>query len=195
MKPLATPVLGGMVSSLVHVLVVTPVIFFWLRERQLGLQGEEMPTSSRTTFPWRTAAIALVVIVLIVAAVLGWRTYQASGSSGSTAGLTIVQEVTAGDLRIVLLSPTGPLRQGRNTYTIEFRSSNGALVDVGTVKSGANMTMPGMVMTGATQIQPTSVAGRYEATAEFAMAGTWQMSLEWDGPAGRGSTNFEGSVQ
>jgi Cu(I)/Ag(I) efflux system membrane protein CusA/SilA len=34
-KPLATPVLGGMVSSLVHVLVVTPVIFLWLRERNL----------------------------------------------------------------------------------------------------------------------------------------------------------------
>src|SRR5437773_6475588 len=35
MKPLATPVLGGMVSSLVHVLIVTPVIFFWIREREL----------------------------------------------------------------------------------------------------------------------------------------------------------------
>jgi copper/silver efflux system protein len=35
MKPLATPVLGGMVSSLVHVLIVTPVIFLWLREREL----------------------------------------------------------------------------------------------------------------------------------------------------------------
>jgi Cu(I)/Ag(I) efflux system membrane protein CusA/SilA len=35
MKPLATPVLGGMVSSLLHVLVVTPVIFYWLRERRL----------------------------------------------------------------------------------------------------------------------------------------------------------------
>ena len=39
MKPLATPVLGGMVSSLVHVLVVTPVIFFWLHERQLRRQA------------------------------------------------------------------------------------------------------------------------------------------------------------
>ena len=35
MKPLATPVLGGMVSSLLHVLVVTPVIFSWLREREI----------------------------------------------------------------------------------------------------------------------------------------------------------------
>ncbi|HSE37028.1 MAG TPA: efflux RND transporter permease subunit, partial [Blastocatellia bacterium] len=38
MKPLATPVLGGMVSSLIHVLIVTPVIFFWLRERELKRQ-------------------------------------------------------------------------------------------------------------------------------------------------------------
>jgi Cu(I)/Ag(I) efflux system membrane protein CusA/SilA len=35
MKPLATPVLGGMVSSLLHVLIVTPVVFTWLRELEL----------------------------------------------------------------------------------------------------------------------------------------------------------------
>ncbi len=35
MKPLATPVLGGMVSSLLHVLIVTPVIFTWIKEREL----------------------------------------------------------------------------------------------------------------------------------------------------------------
>jgi Cu(I)/Ag(I) efflux system membrane protein CusA/SilA len=35
MRPLAAPVLGGMVSSLVHVLIVTPVIFIWLCEREL----------------------------------------------------------------------------------------------------------------------------------------------------------------
>jgi Cu(I)/Ag(I) efflux system membrane protein CusA/SilA len=35
MKPLATPVLGGMVSSLALVLIVTPVLFYWLRLREL----------------------------------------------------------------------------------------------------------------------------------------------------------------
>jgi Cu(I)/Ag(I) efflux system membrane protein CusA/SilA len=35
MRPLAAPVLGGMLSSLVHVLIVTPVIFTWLREREI----------------------------------------------------------------------------------------------------------------------------------------------------------------
>jgi Cu(I)/Ag(I) efflux system membrane protein CusA/SilA len=45
MKPLATPVLGGMVSSLLHVLIVTPVIFFWLHERQLQRQERGMTAS------------------------------------------------------------------------------------------------------------------------------------------------------
>ena len=35
MRPLAAPVIGGMLSSLVHILIVTPVIFAWLRERAL----------------------------------------------------------------------------------------------------------------------------------------------------------------
>jgi Cu(I)/Ag(I) efflux system membrane protein CusA/SilA len=40
MKPLATPVIGGMFSSLVHVLIVTPVIFYWLRRRALRLEQD-----------------------------------------------------------------------------------------------------------------------------------------------------------
>jgi len=55
MKPLATPVLGGMVSSLAHVLLVTPVIFHWLRERALSREeraaGHELEprTAARAT--------------------------------------------------------------------------------------------------------------------------------------------------
>jgi len=35
MKPLAAPIVGGMASSLVHILIVTPVIFVWLHGREL----------------------------------------------------------------------------------------------------------------------------------------------------------------
>lgn len=35
MQPLAVPIIGGMVSSLFHSLLVTPAIFAWLREREL----------------------------------------------------------------------------------------------------------------------------------------------------------------
>ncbi len=41
MKPLATPVIGGMISSLLHILIVTPVIFLWLRSRELKPSGPE----------------------------------------------------------------------------------------------------------------------------------------------------------
>jgi Cu(I)/Ag(I) efflux system membrane protein CusA/SilA len=36
MKPIAAPVLGGMISSLFHVLIVTPVIWTLLKERELA---------------------------------------------------------------------------------------------------------------------------------------------------------------
>ncbi len=49
-RPLATPVLGGMLSSLAHVLIVTPIIFLWLRERDLQrshqLAGESHPAEA-----------------------------------------------------------------------------------------------------------------------------------------------------
>ena len=41
MKPLATPVLGGMVSSLLHVLIVTPVIFTTFREWELRAASKD----------------------------------------------------------------------------------------------------------------------------------------------------------
>ncbi|AOS43748.1 Cation efflux system protein CusA [Lacunisphaera limnophila] len=37
MKPLAAPVVGGSISSLLHILIVTPVIFTWLRKRKLTM--------------------------------------------------------------------------------------------------------------------------------------------------------------
>ncbi|TAG09248.1 MAG: efflux RND transporter permease subunit [Verrucomicrobia bacterium] len=43
MKPLATPVIGGMISSLIHILIVTPVIFLWLHERQLRKRKLQEP--------------------------------------------------------------------------------------------------------------------------------------------------------
>jgi Cu(I)/Ag(I) efflux system membrane protein CusA/SilA len=38
MRPLATPVLGGMISSFLHILIVTPVLFAWLHARELKLK-------------------------------------------------------------------------------------------------------------------------------------------------------------
>jgi Cu(I)/Ag(I) efflux system membrane protein CusA/SilA len=196
MKPLATPVLGGMVSSLLHVLVVTPVIFFWIHERRLGLQREVLPgapTPTRLRPAW-IAAAALVIVV--VSAVATWRVFAPDRTGMAADAEHVVQTVRAGDVEIVLRSSTGALHQGRNQFTIEFRESGGdALIDVGTVRASANMPMPGMVMSSGLRVDSSGTPGRYVATAEFGMAGAWQMTVEWDGPDGRGTVNFEGSVQ
>ena len=137
--------------------------------------------------------LALAALISFVV----WRTRAPSGSGATDQGTAgVVQAVRAGDLDIVLLSPTGTLRQGRNSFTFEFRrTGTTTLVDVGTVRASANMPMPGMVMSGGLQVTPTGVPGRYAATAEFGMAGAWQMAIEWNGPSGQGSVNFQGGVQ
>jgi Cu(I)/Ag(I) efflux system membrane protein CusA/SilA len=196
MKPLATPVLGGMVSSLLHVLVVTPVIFFWLHERRLNLRREPVAAMASPRMPWRPIVATVAVMALLSGAALMWRrAHQGVGSENATTAGQVVQRLRSGDLQIVLVSATGTLHQGRNTFSFEFRGADGRLVDVGTVRASGNMPMPGMVMSSGLQVQRTAIAGRYDATAEFGMSGAWHMALEWDGPVGHGSINFEGAVQ
>jgi Cu(I)/Ag(I) efflux system membrane protein CusA/SilA len=47
MKPLAAPVVGGSISSLLHILIVTPVIFAWLRERRFRRMTREVSEVAR----------------------------------------------------------------------------------------------------------------------------------------------------
>ena len=75
-------------------------------------------------------------------------------------------------------APDGPeFRFSTNSFTIEFRGANGSLVDVGSVHTSANMAMPGMVMSGGVEVSGTTVPGRYQATADFGMAGAWKMRI------------------
>src|SRR5690606_37470670 len=138
--------------------------------------------------------ITLLTVVTVGAAVVWFARSGAPRTGASTDG-GVVHTVQSGEIDVIVRSSTGTLRSGRNTFTIEFRAASGALVDVGTVRVGANMPMPGMVMPGNAQVQPTGVAGVYTVTAEFGMAGAWPITIEWDGPAGRGAVTFEGSVQ
>ncbi|MGB0580445.1 MAG: efflux RND transporter permease subunit, partial [Limisphaerales bacterium] len=47
MRPLATPIVGGMVSSLFHVLIVTPVLFLWLHRHDS--EAEEAFSAGRNS--------------------------------------------------------------------------------------------------------------------------------------------------
>ena len=101
-----------------------------------------------------------------------------------------------GELDVVLLAPSEALQQGPGFALLEFRDGNGMLVDVGMVQASATMPMPGAAtMTGGSEIKPTPAPGRYEVATDFSMAGKWYLQVEWNGPAGRGSTRLESLVR
>jgi hypothetical protein len=116
------------------------------------------------------------------------------GCRGRATTLTELQRVRSGMLDVVLLSPHETLQHGKDEFTIEFRSADGKLVNVGDPRARASMPMSGTPMFGSIDIQRTDVPGRYAASGEFSMAGTWRVTVEWNGPAGPGSVNFSGTV-
>jgi Cu(I)/Ag(I) efflux system membrane protein CusA/SilA len=194
MKPLAAPVLGGMVSSLLHVLVVTPVIFYWLRARQLPRDEEAASAAVASVSPVRRPATgAAAILVLVVAAItIGWALVERKGSAPAE---RVVTTVTASGLTASLRSGSGGLARGRNEFYIEFRDAQGRLIDAGDVRLAATMAMPGMTMSGGVEVARTSRSGRYHAAGEFAMSGVWQMSLQWSGTAQPGSVSFQENVR
>jgi len=204
MRPLAAPVLGGMVSSLLHVLVVTPVIFFWIRQRELRRAGaldetgagELAPAAAGTptATPARRARLVVVAGVMLAAGTAGWWLWRAPAPNPAD-GTSVIQTVSSGDLAIVLRSPTGVLRQGRSEFLVEFRdAATGELADVGRLGLAAAMPMPGIVMSAGAEVFPAGT-GLYRVVADFGMAGAWRLSLEWNGPRGQGSVTFNGEVQ
>lgn len=197
MKPLAAPVLGGMVSSLLHVLVVTPVIFYWIRARHLPHAIELVADSPQISYElnWRRRVFALVSAVLIVVA-LGWWATRVSDDASPAAG-RVVHEDVAGDVnvRLVAEGTQDGLSQGRTRFVIEFRSvGSNAAIDARNVRVAASMTMPGMVMTAPVSLEPAGT-GRYRATADFNMSGAWRFTVEWTGPVGAQSISFDGEVR
>jgi hypothetical protein len=135
----------------------------------------------------RCAAVAVSGLLLaIMTAVAG---------CGGAATLTELQRIKSGMLDVVILSPRDAIRHGKDDFVVEFRSPNGALVDVGDVRATASMPMAGSPMFGSIAVQRSDVPGRYRADGEFSMAGTWRLGIEWDGQAGKGSVTFSGTVQ
>jgi len=192
MKPLATPVLGGMVSSLLHVLVVTPVIFYWLRARQLPRAAGEPAAAPAPGADRALPLTAAVVAFSIAATAAAWWIVERPGTAPAA---QLIQSLSADEVAISLRSETGALARGRTQFWIEFRDRQGRLIDAGDVRLTATMPMPGMVMSGGIEVLRSRLPGRYQALGEFGMSGVWQMTLQWSGSARPGAVSFQGSVQ
>ena len=95
------------------------------------------------------------------------------------------------DLNVRLLSESGQWKQGKNAFVLEFTSTkDDKPADVGTASLNTSMPMPGMapMLAGAT-LEPDG-PGRYRGAISFPDRGDRQVTVAWDGPAGKGSTKF-----
>ena len=101
------------------------------------------------------------------------------------------------DVVIALKSEAGQCKQGKNDFVLEFTSATDKKpVDAGKVTLSTRMTMSGMapMIAGAT-LKPDKTPVRYLGTIEFPDTGTRQVTVAWDGPAGKGSTKFSVPVR
>jgi len=113
------------------------------------------------------------------------------------ADLQVIQAQKAKDMTITLLSESGKWTQGKNTFVLEFISAvTKQPVDVGKVTLNTSMPMPGMasMLAGAT-LSPDKAPGRYLGTISFPDRGARQVTVAWDGPAGKGATQFSVPVR
>ena len=90
----------------------------------------------------------------------------------------------------------GNAEKGKNAFVLEFMSPTGQPLDVGKVTLSTSMAMPGMapMVAGAT-LSADKAPGRYLGMIDFPDGGTRQVTVTWDGPAGKGSTRFSVPVR
>jgi hypothetical protein len=117
--------------------------------------------------------------------------------SGLGAEMKVIQTHKAKDTVVTLLSESGQWTQGKNSFVLEFTSADTKQpVDAGSVTLSTSMPMPGMapMLAGAT-LTPDKTPGRYLGTISFPDRGARQVTVAWDGPAGKGSTKFSVPVR
>ena len=115
----------------------------------------------------------------------------------SAADLKPIHTQKTKDVVVTLASESGQWKQGKNEFVLEFTSAKDMQpVDAGKVTLNTSMTMSGMapMIAGAT-LSPDKTPGRYAGTITFPDGGTRQVTVTWDGPAGKSSTKFSVSVR
>ena len=97
----------------------------------------------------------------------------------------------ATDAVVTLKSETGQWKKGPNTFVLELTTSAGQPLDAGKATLSTSMTMPGMgpMIAGAT-LTPDKAPGRYLGTISFPDSGVRQVTVNWDGPGGKGLARF-----
>jgi len=128
---------------------------------------------------------AMVITAMLLTATTSWSADK------------VIQTQKTKDVVITLTNESGQWKLGKNSFVLEFTSAKDKQpVDAGKVNLSTSMAMTGMapMIAGAT-LSPDKTPGRYLGAIEFPDPGTRQVTVTWDGPAGKGSTKFSVPVR
>jgi Cu(I)/Ag(I) efflux system membrane protein CusA/SilA len=201
MKRIATPMIGGVVTSGILELLIYPVIYVIWRRRDLPIDGrvEHRPQADvrrkrGATFAAlrRFLSVALVAAVLFAGGFAAWNWWNSRSSNTTQVQGEPIASRTVGELTISLY---GDLHNGQSEVLVRFTNPSGQPKDVGEVKTDLAMNMPGMVMNSGGDVTKTGTPGLYRVKLRPQMGGDWIVKLSWQGPAGEGEVEIPSSVK
>ena len=130
----------------------------------------------------------LVFIALLAAALV---------APAGSEELKVIHTATTKEVVVTLRSESGQWLAGPNSFVLEFVSAKTKQpLDAGKVTLGTSMAMPGMApMKKSATVKADKTPGRYLATISFPDVGARQVTVSWDGPAGKASTQFSVNVR
>ena len=201
MKRIATPMIGGVITSAILNLLIYPVIYVIWRKRELPSSGQiesgpPISISQGRARPFkgllRFLIVALVAATLLAGGFAAWNWWSSRSPSTVQIQGEPIATRTTGDLTVSLY---GDLHNGQSEELVRFTDAKGQPKDVGEVKTDLMMNMPGMVMNSGSDVSKTSTPGVYRVKLQPQMGGDWVVKLSWKGPAGEGQVEIPVSVK
>ncbi len=168
-QPIATPTLGGMISSTMYVLFLIPCLF---------AIGHDI----RQRWPARLAPRHALPAALLALALT-------AAGCGREPGQTVVS--TGQGMRIEFRSDPDPARPGDNAYEVTVRQPDGTPVTDADVTAVFSMpAMPSMNMPAMRSDASLRHVGEgtYRGTGQLSMGGTWNVAISVARPAAPANT-------
>jgi hypothetical protein len=196
MKRIATPMIGGVITSAILNLLIYPVIYVIWRKHSLpsapsgGLSAGPLVSEHRTLASGSRRRIlagstaVLLVGIVITAGYFSWSSGIGNSIFKSADPKMPVARVTQDGVTVSILSSDGRIHARDNALQIKFQDPGGHPVDAENVKLELNMNMPGMVMHSGAKIRKDDGMGDYQAHLTPDMAGDWSVDLSYQGPQG-----------
>jgi nitrogen fixation protein FixH len=136
----------------------------------------------------RSNSIVTIVAIVLIALTLA-ACGQGTGPSGSE---KTIKSTQTGNLTVTLASSNGELKTGENDLILSVTDSSGKPVDAGAVSLKFHMPAMGSMaeMNDAATLTTTNTPGKYHAKVDIEVDGTWEATINYQGPQGTGQARM-----